>query len=506
MRVLQAATGACVLCSRVCTGCGHPVRSKDAALCRACRRKERQNAALRRCPRCGRPGLLRQPAGWCGRCSRPAPPKDPPRVCSHCGELRRHCGLGLCDRCWQKHPDRPYVTATALISRLDEPPDWLDDFAAYAAAGFAPSRAAGLVGQLGRLLADGEPGYPQALLERSRLLGRGRSAGTLARTLEAFFVTRGLALPTGQAERLAAGRRQCRLAAIPEPLRPAADAFAQACLTARERARKAGTRPRSDRTIENRLATVRDLAVFLASQRGKDDWAMADVHDIEAFVALRPANRSTHLTGLRQFFTWARSSKLILIDPCGGLTARQPRGFRGPTAGLSLQRELFRRWTADAGVHPHEAVTGLLALLHGASSEELRLLTIAGIDPVSQAVQLGSRPQPTPLDPASWTAMQRCLRHHEDLGTGNPHLLVTKLTKSTTAPASPYYLSHVLDPAGVRPRLLRSTRLTDLVSGLDPKLVSAAFGMRPEGVMTYLADHVGQGHLASWPVPAREIR
>ncbi|MGB6456843.1 MAG: hypothetical protein WBH47_20435 [Streptosporangiaceae bacterium] len=73
----------------------------------------------------------------------------------------------------------------------------------------------GLVGQLGRLLADGEPGYPQAPLERSRLLGRGRSPGTLARTLEAFFVTRGLALPTDQAERLAAGRRQRRLDAIP---------------------------------------------------------------------------------------------------------------------------------------------------------------------------------------------------------------------------------------------------------------------------------------------------
>jgi hypothetical protein len=38
------------------------------------------------------------------------------------GQLRRHCGLGLCDRCWQKHPDRPFVTASALICRLDDPP------------------------------------------------------------------------------------------------------------------------------------------------------------------------------------------------------------------------------------------------------------------------------------------------------------------------------------------------------------------------------------------------
>lgn len=226
---------------------------------------------------------------------------------------------------------------------------------------------------------------------------------------------------------------------------------------------------------------------------------MTDVHDIEAFLQLRPANRRATLTGLRQFFAWARSGKLILISPVSGLSAREPRGFRGPTALPGLQRELFRRWTSHPGVHPHEAVTGLLALLHGASSAELRLLTLGGIDPASQAIQLGSRPQPTPLDPASWTAVQRCLRHREQLGTANPHLLVTKQTKSTTAPASPYYLSHILDPAGVRPRLLRSTRLTDLVTSLDPKLVSAAFGMRPEGVMIYLADHVDHGRL---PVPA----
>jgi hypothetical protein len=68
-------------------------------------------------------------------------------------------------------------------------------------------------------------------------------------------------------------------------------------------------------------------------------------------------------------------------------------------------------------------------------------------------------------------------------------------TKSTQDPASAYYLSHILDPAGVRPKLLRSTRLAELVNTLDPKLVSAGFGMRPEGVTIYLADHVDEGRL-----------
>ena len=30
---------------------------------------------------------------------------------------------------------------------------------------------------------------------------------------------------------------------------------------------------------------------------------------------------------------------------------------------------------------------------------------------------------------------------------------------------------------------------------MDPKLVAAAFGMKPDGVMFYLADHVDQGML-----------
>lgn len=495
-RALLAGTGRCVICSRTCADCGGPVRRRDRDRCTRCHHRRERERAKRPCPRCGKPGFLRDETGWCGSCSRPGPGKDPPRICAGCGELRRHCGLGLCGRCWQKNPRRPFATAAGLASRLDNPPAWLTGFAAFAAAGFAPSRAAGLVGQLGRLLEDGQARHPQALLERARQLGRGSSPGTLARTLEAFFVTRGMAVPTDQAERLAAARRQRRVDAVPGHLRPAAAAFTAACLNARERARRAGTRPRADATIEDRLAAVRDLAIFLTARRGKNDWAATDVHDIEAFLATRPGNRKSTLTGLRQFFTWARSARLILADPTRDLTIRQPRGFRGPTAGLDQQRRLYRRWTTAAdGAHPHEALTGLLALLHGATCAELRGLTITSVDQETRAVRLGRRPAPTPLDPASWAALRGCLDHRARLGTANPHVLVTRQTKSTSEPASAYYLSHILDPAGVRPRLLRCTRLADLVTTMDPKLVSAAFGMRPEGVTIYLADHVDEGRL-----------
>jgi hypothetical protein len=41
---------------------------------------------------------------------------------------------------------------------------------------------------------------------------------------------------------------------------------------------------------------------------------------------------------------------------------------------------------------------------------------------------------------------------------------------------------------------LRCTRLANLVNTLDPK-PAAAFGMNPEAVMIYLADHVDAGQM-----------
>jgi len=244
------------------------------------------------------------------------------------------------------------------------------------------------------------------------------------------------------------------------------------------------------------LSTVRDLARFLAAQRGKQDWALADVHDIEAFLATLPKARKRRLTVLRQFFRFARAQKIILADPTRGLTATAPRGFTGQTLTLDQQRALFRRWTSDPDAHPHEALLGILALLHGASSSEVRHLQSGDIDAGNRAIRLGKRPHPVPLDPASWQVLQRCLALRDSQRTANPHVIVTKGTKAGRAPASAAYMSHVLDQCGVPPRMLRCTRLTDLVNAMDPKLVAAAFGMNPEGVMIYLADHVDEPRLA----------
>lgn len=402
--------------------------------------------------------------------------------------MRRHAGLGLCSACWQRNPDRPVIQGENLIACLVEPPAWLREFIAELAGRHCVGRACMMISALGRLLDDEHPNHPQALLERARRPGR--SMGTLARALEDFFAERRLALPTDQAERLAAGRRQRRIDATPAVLRPAVGSFAEFMLRARQRARRAGTRPRGDHTIETALATMRDLARFLMAERGEHDWALVDVHDIEAFLAVLPAARKRRLTVLRQFFSFARTQRILLVDPTRGLTADQSRGFLGQTLTIDEQRGLFRRWTSDPAVHPHEALLGILALLHGAASREVRMLALADIDHTAQTIRLGTRPHPVPLDPASWSVLQRCLTHRQSQRTDNPHVIVTRGTKAGRTPASTAYLSHLLDATGVPARTLRGTRLVDLVNTIDAKLVAAAFGMNPEGVLPYLADHV----------------
>jgi hypothetical protein len=48
------------------------------------------------------------------------------------------------------------------------------------------------------------------------------------------------------------------------------------------------------------------------------------------------------------------------------------------------------------------------------------LLTTNDINHERQTVQLGRRPVPTALDPATWAALQRCLTHRQQLATSNP--------------------------------------------------------------------------------------
>jgi hypothetical protein len=129
----------------------------------------------------------------------------------------------------------------------------------------------------------------------------------------------------------------------------------------------------------------------------------------------------------------------------------------------------------------------------------VRRLRIDQIDVGDRSIRLGIRPHPVPLDPVSWATLQRTLDHRDTLRTDNPHVLVTRGTKADRRPASQAYMSHLLDPCGLPPKTLRSTRLADLVNTIDPKLVAASFGMSPESAMDYLADHLDETRLVDLP-------
>ncbi|MFE7586445.1 hypothetical protein ACFU5Y_33320, partial [Streptomyces gardneri] len=101
---------------------------------------------------------------------------------------------------------------------------------------------------------------------------------------------------------------------------------------------------------------------------------------------------------LRQFFRFARSQHIVLVDPTRNLTVKESNGSRGRTITLDPQRGLFRRWTTDEHVHPHEALAGMLALLHGASSSEVPMLQITNVDQIAQTVRLGKRLHSVPLE------------------------------------------------------------------------------------------------------------
>jgi integrase len=75
---------------------------------------------------------------------------------------------------------------------------------------------------------------------------------------------------------------------------------------------------------------------------------------------------------------------------CSAFTAR--------TLTVAEQRQLFRRWTSSQpDVHPHEALAGLLALLHAMTNAELRALRIDDINLPSPTMRVEGRPHPVPL-------------------------------------------------------------------------------------------------------------
>lgn len=333
---------------------------------------------------------------------------------------------------------------------------------------------------------------PTTVLEAVR--NPGPAVGELVRALESYFVESGLALALDTTAQAASTRRARRIAEVPDQFRSLASAFDAHQMQSRQRARRSGTEPRSDRTLEINLAAIRDLARYLGVHRpAVTDWTLVGTGDVEAFLATitNPSNRARQLHALKSFFRFARQHRHILADPTRRLHANSNMAFHGQVLEPARQRQLFHRWTVDtADLHPHEPVIGLLALLHGASGAELRALRVNDIDLTATSVTLSGRPHQTPLDPATTNALRRCLHHRDHQHSSGPWLLVNQKSKTVGKQVSHDYLNMILASAQVRVQVLRITRLAQLATTMDPVLIAAAFGIRRGTVLRYLADTV----------------
>jgi hypothetical protein len=433
------------------------------------------------------------PAAVCAGCARAAAPPKPAKtiICARCGQRRRNVGHGLCNRCNLADPDRPFRYADALAGRLTTTPAWWQEFVIIVAARRHPSDAVTILRETGRLLAA-EPVSPEQLLARCAHRGT-------ARALATFFISRGLAVPPRdeQPDR-AAARRQHYLDSVPARLAPAVSEFTRTRLESQPTAQHAGRRPISDTTIECQLWVLRDLALHLAASRPVTAWAEVTTADLDAFVADRPHNRHHCIYVLRAFFGWAKRRRLVLIDPARPLRPGPQPGFRGTVIDVETQRRLFRRWTEHT-THPHERLIGLLALVHAASNQQIRKLTVGDIDRRRHTVRLAGRPHPTVLDPFCWDAIDACITHRHTLNTANPNVIVTGRTRAGDQPADSTYLARTIAHAGTTVASCRQTRISQLVTDLDPKLAAAALGMHDTGLVRYLADNVDNDRLHRTP-------
>lgn len=300
----------------------------------------------------------------------------------------------------------------------------------------------------------------------------------------------------------AARKRQRYLEAIPDPLGRAVAQYNKVQTGEQDRRTRTGRRILSDITLATRLRILRDLAADVCATRPVTGWAEVTTDDLKRFLARCPAARHQQTYVLRRFFAWARGHRLVLVNPARALVLGAQPAFTGSVLDLATQRALFRRRTRET-TPTQERLVGLLALLHAATNAQIRALTIADIDQARHALTLKGRPAPAPMDPTTWAAIQACRREREATGSLNPHLIISRTTRSRDTPVHTTYLSRLLAPSGTSPALCRQTRLTQLITDLDPKLTATVLGMQDTGLVRYLADNLDRDRLQPTAPPER---
>jgi site-specific recombinase XerD len=464
--------------------CGRLAKRAHRGRCNSCYRRQLNTLAVGTCRRCERARRVWPDDGLCARCAEVIARNSPPavRACATCGRTARIATGEICRPCWSRQPGRPYDYAVGLRRRLVEVPAWFDDFVAYTAARLSPSRAVDALHAFGTHLNAVGSANPRHLVVDP--------PPRVRRLLVSFLTARRLVLIEDDDTTRARQRRRRRIDDVPDRFRPAVADFADALTRRHDRAIRLGLRTDTHSTVEARLATLRDLARFCVTDRPAiTGWETIAISDVEAFLARRSTPSAGELADLRSFFRWARRQRVVLTNPTDGVRIRQFMTFTGETLDHREQRRLYQRWTSDPTVHPHETFFGLVALIHAASTAEIRELLQQDVDISARTVRLGRRPAIV-LDPDTWEALQRCIDLRRRQRGENPHIIVSRVSASRDTPVAPSYFARLLASAATTPNRLRTTRLSAVANQLDPVIVAAVFGVTHKSAAYYRNDDV----------------
>lgn len=378
-----------------------------------------------------------------------------------------------------------------MAAKLDPPPLWWSSLAVYAAARYSPNRSVNILRETGQYLLN-HPGATAHQLYRD---AGDQLDATTNRVLAAFFETQGLVLPQNNSFERTAAALQRYLDVVAVPLRQVVVQYNDAQQRDQERRKHTGNKPLSSITILTRIRILRDLSLFLCQTRLLTGWEEVSSSDIEHFLALHPAALHQQTYVLRRFFAWAKSNRLIVINPTQQLQLGPMPAMTSAIMDLPAQRVLFDRWTSNS-TPAEERVTGLLSLLHAASNIEIRSIKHADINHAPGTIRFVGRSLSVQLDPWSWEAVLACQKECADTNNPNPHLITSRVTRCRDTPVSSSYLSRLMSRAGTTPARCRQTRISQLVNDLDPTLAATVLGMHDSGLIRYLTHIVDQDRLS----------
>jgi hypothetical protein len=375
------------------------------------------------CSHCGADGIFAVQ-----RCRRCYDASDVTITCTRCGAQTRTVPgrLRLCPDCHDREPQRLWLWLDNRASvRNGQLPTW---FFTAATEWVAMSHAKPVIRHLlriERMILTGVC-HPDDLI--TALHAEPGSRRTAA-VLDEFFTRHGTHADNTDAAVHA--WRQGRLDRLPARLRPAGGQFVDYLVVQQHRAGLYGGASLSDKTIAHRINVLLQLADHLDA-RSIDDWAAVTAADLESFLISNTAQR---IPALRAFFVFTRRRKITLINPAAHLRRSQRTGYAGPLIEPARQRQLLDRWRRE-DTDPRERVVGLLCLLHAASNNDVRMLTIDDIDLDHAAARLRNRRHPVPLDPLTIDAIRACLEQRPTTATDNRYLLVTHHSRQHNRPCS----------------------------------------------------------------------